>query len=619
MTIAIRIACALVLLMTLGTTTNTSFADAQTETTYRPFKEMWAAKRANERAGPSTSHKDSAVLEVGEWTHVVNRAHRDTVNEAKGLEEKSLDSSTEKKIGGHGSIVIAASSPKSKESKVETEIVFINGLSEPVSVYWVDYKGKEVRYKILGSRGRYIQHTYVTHPWVVRRSSDNKIVGRAIGRVGRQTLEIRVREYRKQEAAQQDAQAWTLDTTYEPNKMMYIAKRANVRAGPSTSHEKVDLLEAGDRVYVVGRIGNWFKLTSLQGRSERFIYAPLVAEHKPATETTIAYANGDVYRGTVRDGRPHGRGVYTWANGASYDGEWNNGDFHGYGVRIYANGNRYEGEWRNHERNGRGIWSWPGGGRYEGDFVDGKRTGQAVYTWGSDGRYVGGFADGVYHGHGSLTWDGSDMHYEGDFVDGKSHGRGVKTWPDGSRYEGGFRNGLRHGRGVLTWANGNHYEGDFVRDKRTGRGVFTWDDGQRYQGDFVDGKRHGRGVYITADGGRHEGDFADGKLTNRSTYTKPGGQAWGAVAVETDPAEGPRHDVCQERGFHISVNFDGAYEAGADARTQCNAYGARCDVKKYFEKCAAYARGYIDRTDGGRYCVYGVGIGDSENAASLHR
>ena len=99
---------------------------------------------------------------------------------------------------------VATASIKSEESKIETEIVFINGLNEPVSVYWVDFKGKEVKYSILNPRDRYVQHTYDTHPWVVRRSSDNEIVGRAVGRVGKQTLHIRDREYRTQESARSE-------------------------------------------------------------------------------------------------------------------------------------------------------------------------------------------------------------------------------------------------------------------------------------------------------------------------------------------------------------------------------------------------------------------------------
>ena len=217
----------------------------------------------------------------------------------------------------------------------------------------------------------------------------------------------------------------------------------------------------------------------------------------------------------------------------------------------------------------------------------------------------------------TVSYNNGDR-YRGQMQHGKRHGRGVYIWANGDRYEGEWQGDERTGRGVFTWPSGNRYEGDFVRGKRTGRGVFTWPSGSRYEGDFVDNKRHGRGIYTWPSGNRYEGEFVDGKRTDRGTHTEAGGQAWGAVAVETDPIGGPRFDVCLERAFHISVSFESPAEAGSQARAQCNASGSNCDVKRYFEECAAFARGYIDRTDGGRYCVYGVGVGKSKDVASYY-
>ena len=214
------------------------------------------------------------------------------------------------------------------------------------------------------------------------------------------------------------------------------------------------------------------------------------------------------------------------------------------------------------------------------------------------------------------TIDYANGHYYGQTLRGEAHGRGVFTFPHGTRYEGDFRHGSFQGRGGMTWPSGSRYEGDFVDGERTGRGVMTWPNGNRYEGDFVDGKRTGRGVLTSPDGKRWEGNFVDGKRTGRGTWTQPGAQAWGATAVETDPAGGPRYKVCDERGFAISVNFEGPAEAGDDARAQCSARSGDCDVKRYFDECAAFAQGYMDYADGGRYCVYGLGVGDSRNSAS---
>ena len=223
------------------------------------------------------------------------------------------------------------------------------------------------------------------------------------------------------------------DELYKPHKQMWAAKRANVRAGPSTSHEKVGLLEVGDRAAVVARTGDWFKLYHRAGQLRRFVYAPLLSEVKPsasrpavsqsaastATVKTINLSNGDRYRGQIRNGNRHGRGVYTWADGGSYDGEWLDGDFHGRGVRIFANGNRYEGDYVKDKRTGRGVFRWPSGLRYRGDFRDNKQTGHGIYTWPNGNRYEGGF------------------------VDGEFHGQGIWTFPNGNRIEVEYRNGQR--------------------------------------------------------------------------------------------------------------------------------------------------------------------------------
>ena len=307
----------------------------------------------------------------------------------------------------------------------------------------------------------------------------------------------------------------------------------------------------------------------LEGREARSVSTPSSATAQTSGDLTtksIRYHNA-VYHGQTRYGKPHGRGVKTWTDGERYEGDFVDGELTR-GVYTWADGNRYEGEWRNYEPHGRGVFTWADGGRYEGDFIDGNRTGRGVYTWANGNRY------------------------EGDFVSGKRTGRGVFTSAEGRRYEGDYRDGKWHGRGVSTSSNGSSYEGN-----------------------WRDGSKHGRGIVTMPDGTRWEGDFVDGRRGN-GTWTEPGGKAWGAVAVETDPAGGPRYKVCDERGFYISVNSAGPAEAGTQARTQCNARSRDCDVKRYFDECGAYAQGYMDYEDGGRYCVFGVGVGDSKNAAS---
>ena len=68
------------------------------------------------------------------------------------------------------------------------------------------------------------------------------------------------------------------DGAMERDTLMWAAKRSNVRTGPGTSYAKVALLEVGQAVRVIERIGAWFKLQPKPGQPERFVYAPLLSE-----------------------------------------------------------------------------------------------------------------------------------------------------------------------------------------------------------------------------------------------------------------------------------------------------------------------------------------------------
>ncbi len=75
----------------------------------------------------------------------------------------------------------------SHNSKVSTEITFINQRSIPVKTYWLDYSGKRKFYAkvttgilpggafrtTIAPGDKVVQQTYVTHPWVVTDTSNN--------------------------------------------------------------------------------------------------------------------------------------------------------------------------------------------------------------------------------------------------------------------------------------------------------------------------------------------------------------------------------------------------------------------------------------------------------------
>ena len=172
---------------------------------------------------------------------------------------------------------------------------------------------------------------------------------------------------------------------YATSLVRYAAKRSNVRAGPGTSYEKVGLLEAGEKVHVMAKTGNWFKLTPQGGAAERFVYAPLLAAARPESGTgaattaasiglvirTITFNNGR-YHGQTLNGKEHGRGVYTWTDGDRYEGEWRDGNRTGRGVYTWPNGNRYEGEWRDGNRTGRGTYTFADGDSYTQEWRGGE-------------------------------------------------------------------------------------------------------------------------------------------------------------------------------------------------------------------------------------------------------
>ena len=61
-----------------------------------------------------------------------------------------------------------ASSLRSKESRIRTEIEFNNRLPTVVAIYWVDYQGNESFYTDLNPGSSKVIQTFATHPWSVR-------------------------------------------------------------------------------------------------------------------------------------------------------------------------------------------------------------------------------------------------------------------------------------------------------------------------------------------------------------------------------------------------------------------------------------------------------------------
>ena len=163
------------------------------------------------------------------------------------------------------------------------------------------------------------------------------------------------------------------DATYVPSKVMWATKRTNVGAGPGTSYETVGLLEVGEEVRVIARIGNWYQLEPRTEQPRRFVPASLLRA-TGGTAGALLYRGG-TYRGPTRSGRPHGRGTLTWPEGDRYEGDFVDGKEHGRGTTTWGKGSQWEGD------------------RYEGEYVDGEEHGHGVYTWATGERYEGDHVD----------------------------------------------------------------------------------------------------------------------------------------------------------------------------------------------------------------------------------
>ena len=78
----------------------------------------------------------------------------------------------------------------------------------------------------------------------------------------------------------------------ETDLEMMVLKRANVRAGPATTFEKIMTLPAGAEVTVTGKVeeAEWYRI-DLGGSQTGYVYAPLVGEHDRAP---LAESYGDI-------------------------------------------------------------------------------------------------------------------------------------------------------------------------------------------------------------------------------------------------------------------------------------------------------------------------------------
>lgn len=240
----------------------------------------------------------------------------------------------------------------------------------------------------------------------------------------------------------------------------------------------------------------------------------------------IVFANGDVYKGKVKQKLPNGTGTMHYVNGNVYVGEWVMGERSGQGTLVYANGDTYTGEWLNDKRHGTGTldfskeatidikcYTYTGMWEYN-RFVHGTMTNPRLnYTF-------NGYFERLqpYTGSGRFSWMGGV--FEGEISEGKLHSgvytrengdRLEGTWKDGEFYDGKIsehtpsyqQEGTMHeglftgylatevlGGGILA------FEGD-VKNSNEYSGSMTFADGSIYKGTIREGMKEGNGTFET--------------------------------------------------------------------------------------------------------------------------
>lgn len=86
---------------------------------------------------------------------------------------------------------------------------------------------------------------------------------------------------------------------------------------------------------------------------------------------TETFDNGDIYKGTFKDGIKHGKGKLTTRNNRSYEGDWENDKPHGFGINTFPNGKIYTGNFYKGKPVGDGQWTYTDGRIYNGTWVNG--------------------------------------------------------------------------------------------------------------------------------------------------------------------------------------------------------------------------------------------------------
>ena len=98
---------------------------------------------------------------------VFNKAN-DIFNQANNVKEVINDfSDSEKHTTEYAFVCSNEKALNSKEDSRNATMDFQNNSGETRKIYWLDYNGERVLYKIMKENENFYITTYITHPWII--------------------------------------------------------------------------------------------------------------------------------------------------------------------------------------------------------------------------------------------------------------------------------------------------------------------------------------------------------------------------------------------------------------------------------------------------------------------
>lgn len=136
---------------------------------------------------------------------------------------------------------------------------------------------------------------------------------------------------------------------------------------------------------------------------------------------------------------------------------------------LYPNGDVYKGSFKNGERSGPGICIFGAtGALYKGEWRDGKPQGNGIlYTQPNEIIETRFESFKVVDGQVKILFSNGEF-YEGNFKNNNRYGTGIHYYKNGDYYDGEWTNDRRIGRGRLFFKDGSKLSGMFIEDKADG-------------------------------------------------------------------------------------------------------------------------------------------------------